>query len=43
MDRLFEVTIGMLQDVSTGFDRVFGFGRAELVGQAGRPDKFMRE
>ena len=31
------------QDVSTGFDRVFGFGRAELVGQAGRPDKFMRE
>ena len=43
MDRLFGVTIRMRQDVLTGFDRVFEFGRAELSAKLGRPDKLMRE
>ena len=43
VDRLSEMTVRMRQDVLTGFDRVFEFGRAELSAKLGRPDKFMRE
>ena len=35
MDRLFGMTVRMCQDVSTGFDRVFEFGRAGLSAKQG--------